>query len=149
MTDLLTHPIDLLRIGNALACLFAAVAFAIRINDDWHTMTARWRAVVVGLWCFPAAAAYGSIESLYQDAPIGLRTGLVTVSALVVLVGLLLVRSERMPIGARRVPASKVLDVVDAVEHPRDGEPPCTHPGCLRARAELLELAHADHPYDH
>jgi len=38
------------------------------------------------------------------------------------------------------VSAQVVRDVLDGVENPHDGLPPCRHPGCMLARTELWRL---------
>jgi hypothetical protein len=142
------EPLNLLRMANVALTLAAGGGLFVRGNDDWARLTHGWRTTLAFLVATFLVLSYGSVEALYQEAPVGARTVALTVVSLGVVVGLVLARRDVTTPGARVVEASRVLDAVARADNGEFGEP-CTHPGCVAARNELRRLLLREHPVDH
>lgn len=110
------------RLLNAALALIAFVALAVRINDDWKPTPLGWRIVFIGLLGFVFTGVYGSVEVVLSAAevPVGVRTWMFTLFAVLVDVGLWMVRS------------------VPLFHAPAEW---CVFPGCVTARLRLDEEA--------
>jgi hypothetical protein len=126
------------RMANVALTLATAGALFIRGNDDWHRLTRGWHVTIGFLVCVFLVLAYGSVEAMYLDVPVGARTVALTFACIGVLVGLWMARNDVTAPGIRLIEARRVLEVVDGAD---DTEvPACEHPGCIAARIELRNL---------
>lgn len=98
MTDLL----ELLRTANVAVTVVTATVLALRINTDWATLTRGWRITILGLLSLILVGTYGSWEALRQAAPVGARTPGVTLSCVLILIGLWVTRHDQHPPRSRR-----------------------------------------------
>lgn len=128
--------IDAARTFNVALFTFAALALAVRGNDDWRHLGAGLRLIIGAQVALLATLAYGSAEALAQDAPTGARTLLFTGACLVLLAGLWLARSQapaRTSVARVRDRAAEVAEVLEHAEHLE----PCADPNCMWMRERM------------
>lgn len=74
---------------NALFGLHALVLLTLLMKKHWKKSDVHIRFLMQALACFLLATIVGSVESIIQDNPIGLRTSLFTVATLWAALGLI------------------------------------------------------------
>lgn len=94
----MTDATEILRIVNVTLAVIAAVGFFVRVNDVWARVSRGGRVLRVGMLALIATAAYASAENYAQHTPPGIRVPMVTVSCVLVLVGLWISRHDRDPL---------------------------------------------------
>ncbi len=114
---------SLVRFIIAALTLTAFLFFAIRINDDWRSLSRGWKVTRCSLLGAIFVLAYGTVEVMQAEPaiPLGTRNILIPVAVIGLLVGLWMVRKEPSP--------SLIVDKA------------CRFPGCIIARKDLRAAA--------
>lgn len=131
---------ELVRLAAALVALCAALAFSVRLNDDWPRLTKGWRVTRLSVTATLLFLAGGFIEVLLTEPglSLGWRNIALPVSLVALLLGLWLVRAEE-DAGQGWISVTEVEDILAEVEsaHSQACTPPAL--GCVVARDRLRE----------